>query len=53
LIEHKGYSADEVPAVRTLNDKLDQLGYRPTKVAKCRPKKRFGRRTPSSPACTK
>jgi hypothetical protein len=35
--------------VRTINGKLHQLGYRPTKVAKCQPKKRFPRRTPSSP----
>jgi hypothetical protein len=49
LIERKGYREDEVPAVRTINDKLNQLGYRPSKVAKCRPKKRSPRRTPSSP----
>lgn len=53
LIEQRGYSEDEVPAIRTLNDKLNQLGYRPTKVAKCRPKKRFGRRMRSSPGCRK
>jgi hypothetical protein len=49
LIERKGYSKGEAPAVRTINDKLNQLGYRPAKVAKCRPKKRSPRRTPSSP----
>lgn len=53
LIEQKGYAADEVPAVRTLNDKLSQLGYRPAKVAKCRPKKRSRRRMPSSPGSTR
>jgi hypothetical protein len=53
LIEQKGYRADEVPAIRTLNDKLKDLGYRPTRVAKCRPKKRSRRRMPSSPACRK
>ena len=53
LIEQKGYSVDEVPAIRTINNKLNDLGYRPTKVAKCRPKKRFGRRMRSSPGCTK
>jgi hypothetical protein len=42
-----------VPAIRTLNDKLNQLGYRPTKVAKCRPKKRFARQMRSSPGCRK
>jgi hypothetical protein len=50
LIERQGYSADEVPAVRTINDKLDHLGYRPAKVAKCRPKKRSRRPTRSSAA---
>ena len=39
LIRQKGYTDEEAPAVRTINDKLNQLGYRPTKVAKCRPKK--------------
>jgi Rhodopirellula transposase DDE domain len=51
LIEQKGYSEDEVPAIRTLNDKLNDLGYHPTRVAKCRPKKRFPRRMRSSPGC--
>jgi len=51
LIEQKGYREDEVPAIRTLNDKLKDLGYRPTRVAKCRPKKRSRRPMPSSPGC--
>jgi hypothetical protein len=49
LIERKGYSDQEAPAVRTINDKLTQLGYHPATVAKCQPKKRFPRPTPSSP----
>jgi hypothetical protein len=53
LIEQKGYSVAEVPAIRTINNKLNDLGYRPTRVAKCRPKKRYGRRMRSSPGCTK
>ena len=53
LVEQKGYSAGEVPAVRTINDKLNQLGYHPARVAKCRPKKRSSRRTPSSPGSTR
>jgi DDE family transposase len=53
LIEQKGYAADEVPALRTISGKLNQLGYHPAKVAKCRPKKRSSRRTPSSPGCRK
>jgi hypothetical protein len=39
LIRQKGYTDEEAPAVRTISGKLNQLGYRPTKVAKCRPKK--------------
>ena len=50
LIVQKGYAPNEVPAVRTISDKLNQLGYRPAKVAKCRPKKRSRRRMRSSPA---
>jgi len=49
LIDQKGYAADEVPAVRTINGKLNDLGYRPATVAKCRPKKRSRRRMRSSP----
>ena len=39
LIEHKGYSPDEIPSVITINRKMNQLGYRLKKTAKCRPKK--------------
>jgi Rhodopirellula transposase DDE domain len=53
LIEQRGYAEGEVPAVRTISDKLNHLGYHPAKVAKCRPKKRSGRRMRSSPGCTK
>jgi hypothetical protein len=52
LIDQKGYAAGEVPAVRTINDKLNQLGYRPAKVAKCQPKKRYRKPMPSSSGCT-
>jgi len=51
LIEQKGYREDELPAVRTLNDKLNGLGYHPTRVAKCRPKKRSRRRMRSLHGC--
>ena len=40
LIEDKNYSPDEVPARRTISDKLNQLGIKLTKVSKCRPKKK-------------
>jgi hypothetical protein len=53
LVEQKGYTEDEVPAIRTISDRLNALGYRPAQVAKCRPKKRSGRRMRSSPDCTK
>jgi len=52
LIEQKGYEEGEVPAIRTISNKLTSLGYRPAKVAKCRPKKRFVRRMPFSTGCT-
>jgi len=42
LIEFKGYSADEIPSVITINRKMNQLGYRLKKTAKCRPKKNSG-----------
>jgi Rhodopirellula transposase DDE domain len=53
LVRQRGYSEDEVPAVRTISDKLDLLGYRPTKVAKCKPKKKCRKPMPSSPGCTR
>lgn len=39
LIEFKGYLEDEIPSVTTINRKMNQLGYRLKKVAKCEPKK--------------
>lgn len=39
LIELKGYSTEEIPSVITINRKMNQLGYSPKKVAKCKPKK--------------
>ena len=39
LIEFKGYSVDNIPSVITINRKMNQLGYRLTKTAKCKPKK--------------
>jgi len=41
LIEFKGYSEDEIPSVTTINRKMNFLGYRLKKVAKCEPKKKF------------
>jgi hypothetical protein len=40
LIAQKGYCDAELPTVRTIRTKLNQLGYHPTRVAKVKPKKR-------------
>ena len=45
LIEIKGYSKDEMPCVETINRKMNQLGFRLKKVAKCQPKKKFQKST--------
>lgn len=41
LISRSGYSDSELPCVRTLSTKLNELGYRLTKVRKCRPQKKI------------
>ena len=48
LINKKGYTDEELPTQQTINTKLNLLGYRLTKVAKCRPQKGSRRPTPSS-----
>jgi hypothetical protein len=48
LIATKGYADAELPTQQTINAKLDLLGYRLTRVAKCRPQKGSSRPTPSS-----
>mgnify|MGYP001617149962 CR=1 FL=1 len=48
LIKQKGYQAAKLPTPRTLRTKLNDLGFHLTKVAKCKPKKRSSRPTPSS-----
>ena len=48
LIATKGYTDAELPTQQTINTKLNLLGYRLTKVAKCRPQKKSSRPTPSS-----
>jgi len=47
LIERKGYAA-ALPSVQTITAKLNGLGFRLRKVAKCRPQKKCRRPTPSS-----
>ena len=48
LIASKGDTDEELPTQQTINAKLNLLGDRLTKVAKCRPQKKFPRPTPSS-----
>lgn len=40
LIEHKGYTHENLPGAETIRCKIHQLGYRLRKVQKCKPKKR-------------
>ena len=47
LIATKGYSDGELPKPRTIRSKLNDLGFHPTKVIKCLPKKRSSRPMPS------
>ena len=47
LIATKGYTEAELPTQQTINTKLNLLGYRLTRVAKCRPQKESSRPTPS------
>src|SRR3954463_13002794 len=47
LIAQKGYTDEQLPTQQTINTKLNLLGYRLTKVAKCRPQKKSSRPMPS------
>jgi transposase len=40
LIERKGYTDDQLPSRQTISVKLNALGFRLRKVAKCRPQKK-------------
>jgi hypothetical protein len=48
LITRKGYTDEQLPTQQTINKKLNMLGYRPSRVAKCRPQKESRRPMPSS-----
>ena len=41
LINKYGYNDDELPCVRTIRNKLNELGYTLRKVRKCRPQKKI------------
>jgi transposase len=40
LISRKGYVAVQLPSIETITNKLNALGFRLRKVAKCRPQKK-------------
>lgn len=40
LIQSGNYTEDQLPTVRTISNKLNQLGFRLKKVTKCKPKKK-------------
>ena len=40
LIQQKGYTDEELPTVRTISSRLNELGYHLKKVQKSKPKKR-------------
>src|SRR4051794_36573341 len=48
LIAASGYTDEQLPTQQTINKKLNLLGYRLTKVAKCRPQKESSRPMRSS-----
>ena len=48
LIATKGYTDEQLPTQQTINRKLNALGFRLTRVAKCRPQKESSRPRPSS-----
>jgi hypothetical protein len=48
LIATRGYTDEQLPTQQTLNRKLNLLGFRLSKVAKCRPQKGSSRPMPSS-----
>jgi hypothetical protein len=48
LIASKGYTDAELPTQQTINTKLNLLGFRLSRVAKCRPQEGSRRPTPSS-----
>ncbi len=48
LIVQKGYQEAQLPTIRTILNKLNDLGYQPTRVAKAKPQKSFPKLTLSS-----
>lgn len=48
LCKEKNYPHDKLPTVRTISNKLNQMGLRLKKVAKCKPQKKLHRQMKSS-----
>jgi len=48
LIEQKGYSDQELPSAETIRKRLNDMGFRPSKVLKSQPKKSSKKPMPSS-----
>jgi transposase len=40
LLARKGYTDEQLPSIETITNKLNDLGFRLRKVAKCRPQKK-------------
>jgi DNA-dependent RNA polymerase auxiliary subunit epsilon len=40
LVEQKKYNVEQLPTVRTISNKLNELGFHLKKVDKCKPKKK-------------
>lgn len=53
LIENKGYSPEELPSNETIRKKLNKMGYRPNRVLKSKPKKKYLKPTKFSSGITK
>lgn len=47
LIDRKGYTDEQLPTVQTIRTKLNAMGFRLKKVAKCRPQKNSKKPMPS------
>src|SRR3982751_1656309 len=47
LIAEKGYTDEQLPTQQTINAKLNPLGFRTPRVAKCRPQRKSPRPMPS------
>lgn len=53
LVRDKGYDDRELPSNETIRGLMHELGFRPRKVRKARPKKSSRKPTRSSASCTK